>query len=92
LKKPIHRIHSAQKFKLGPVPILAILPGSRLKEIEFLLPKAIQIVNDFKDYQWIVSAMSNIPTTVYDSIIKDLPVELCTVTPMKSSVRQKRPL
>lgn len=64
------------KFKLGPEPILAILPGSRLKEIEFLLPKAIQIVNDFKDYQWIVSAMSNIPTTVYDSIIKDLPVRV----------------
>lgn len=65
-----------KKYKIGPEPVLAILPGSRLHEINFLLPRAAQIIRKFKDYQWIVAATPSIPTTVYDDILKDLPVRV----------------
>ena len=66
----------SKKYKIGPEPVLAILPGSRLNEINFLLPRARQIINKFSDYQWIVAATPSIPITVYDDILKDLPVRV----------------
>ena len=65
-----------KKYKIGPEPVLAILPGSRLNEISFILPKAAEIIRHFPDYQWIVAATPSIPTTVYDNILKDLPVRV----------------
>ena len=65
-----------QQFRIEDKPILAILPGSRLNEINFLLPRAAQIISKFDNYQWIVAATPSIPTTVYDNILKDLPVRV----------------
>lgn len=66
----------SKKYKIGPKPVLAILPGSRLNEINFLLPRAAQIINKFNDYQWVVAATPSIPISVYDEILKDLPVRV----------------
>lgn len=65
-----------KKFRIEDKPILAILPGSRLNEINFLLPRAAKIIEHFKDYQWIVAGTPNIPIHVYDNILKDLPVRV----------------
>ncbi|HHV04487.1 MAG: lipid-A-disaccharide synthase [Bacteroidales bacterium] len=66
----------SKKYKIGAEPVLAILPGSRLNEIKFLLPRAAQVINRFKGYQWVVAATPSIPITVYDEILKDLPVRV----------------
>lgn len=65
-----------KKFRIASKPVLAILPGSRLNEIRFLLPRAARIMEHFKDYQWIVAATPSIPIQVYDNILKDLPVRV----------------
>ncbi|NLA15505.1 MAG: lipid-A-disaccharide synthase [Bacteroidales bacterium] len=65
-----------EKFRIGSKPILAILPGSRLDEIGFLLPRASEIISNFPDYQWIVAATPTVPIAVYDNILKDLPVRV----------------
>lgn len=66
----------ARKYKIGADPVLAILPGSGLNEINFLLPRVKDIINKFNDYQWIVAATPSIPIAVYDNILKDLPVRV----------------
>lgn len=65
-----------QDFMLSDKPILAILPGSRLAEINFTLPRAAAIIKDFPDHQWIVAAAHGIPIEVYDRYLKDLPARV----------------
>ncbi|MBC8147807.1 MAG: lipid-A-disaccharide synthase, partial [Bacteroidetes bacterium] len=55
---------------LGDKPIIAILPGSRKQEITKMLSIMLSVVDEFKDYQFVVAAASSIPIALYQSIIK----------------------
>lgn len=57
-------------------PFIALLPGSRKQEIESILPKMLSIVDDFSSYRFVVAATSNIPKSLYQSIIGERDVEL----------------
>ncbi len=56
--------------------VIALLPGSRKQEIAYLLPEYLKVVDEFKDYRFVVTGMSTIGAEFYKTIIGDRKVEL----------------
>ncbi len=65
-----------REYKLSDAPILAILPGSRMAEINFTLPRAAAVIKEFPDHQWIVAGVHSILPEVYDRYLSDLPARV----------------
>ena len=57
-------------------PVIAILPGSRKQEIKKILSIMIDVIDDFKDYQFIIAAAPNINTEFLENIIKNKNVKI----------------
>lgn len=55
---------------LSDKPLIAVLPGSRVQEIERMLGIMLEVTKDFKDYQFVVAGSANLPKTHYDSLAK----------------------
>lgn len=51
--------------KLDNRPIIAVLPGSRKQEIERMFSIMLDVVNDFKDYQFVIAGTTNLPKEAY---------------------------
>ena len=51
-------------------PTIAILPGSRKQEIELILDKVLNIINDFDKYEFIIAGLDHINIKTYQKIIK----------------------
>ena len=51
-------------------PIIAILPGSRKQEITKILPVMLEIVDDFPEYQFVVSTVKWLPEKLYTDILR----------------------
>jgi len=62
--------HFVKENGLSEKPIIAILPGSRVQEIERMLRIMLEVAADFKKYQFVVAGASNLPKTHYDSLQK----------------------
>lgn len=52
-------------------PIIAILPGSRKQEINYILPLMLHLKRDYPEYQFIVAAAPAIEPGFYDAIIDE---------------------
>ena len=59
-----------KQHELDQKPILAILPGSRRQEIKKMLPFVNSICKAFGDYNIVVAAVSNVPGSLYEQILK----------------------
>jgi lipid-A-disaccharide synthase len=57
-----------QKNALPEKPIIALLPGSRKQEISSMLPIMLSVINDFKDYQFVVGGAPSVPAAFYDEL------------------------
>ncbi|MFD2248048.1 lipid-A-disaccharide synthase [Pontibacter ruber] len=57
-------------------PIIAILPGSRKQEIESMLHVMLSVVPSFRDYQFVVGAVSNFPKEFYEEYNKDANIKI----------------
>jgi len=57
-------------------PIIALLPGSRIQEIEAILPKMLMIVNHYPNHQFVIAATNNFSKQYYQSFIKEKNVKL----------------
>jgi lipid-A-disaccharide synthase len=57
--------------KLGTKPIIAVLPGSRKIEVDHMLHYMISILPAFRDYQFVVAAVSNLDKSYYESFKRD---------------------
>lgn len=55
---------------LSEKPIIAVLPGSRVQEIERMLSIMLEVTKDFKDYQFVIAGSSNLPKENYKSLAK----------------------
>lgn len=53
------------KNNLDQRPIIAVLPGSRKQEIERMFSIMLDVVNDFKDYQFVIAGTTNLPKEAY---------------------------
>ncbi|WP_080058020.1 lipid-A-disaccharide synthase [Spirosoma aerolatum] len=62
-----------QKSGLDDRSIIALLPGSRRQEITSILPTMLQVTRQFPDYQFVVGTVSNLPTSLYDSLLANYP-------------------
>ena len=61
-----------EKHQLPPeIPIIALLPGSRLQEIKKMLPIFIQIAAHFLDYQFVIAGAPGLSIESYSAIIKN---------------------
>jgi lipid-A-disaccharide synthase len=49
-------------------PVIAVLPGSRVQEIERMLGIMLEVTADFKDYEFVVAGASHLPKSHYDSL------------------------
>lgn len=54
-----------QQNHLTQQPIIAVLPGSRVQEIERMLGIMTDVMPDFKDYQFVIAGTDNLPRHYY---------------------------
>ena len=60
-----------QKHNLDERPIIAILPGSRKQEVEQMLHYMVNVVPLFRNYQFVVAAVSNLDSGYYEMFNRD---------------------
>jgi len=58
-----------KKNGLNDKKIIAVLPGSRKQEIERMFSIMLNVVNDFKDYQFVIAGTNNLPREAYQMAI-----------------------
>lgn len=51
-------------------PIIAVLPGSRVQEIERMLSIMLLVAKDFNDYQFVVAGSTNLPKSHYATLLQ----------------------
>jgi lipid-A-disaccharide synthase len=59
-----------KEHNLSDKPIIALLPGSRKQEITKMLGVMLSLVNDFKDYQFVIAGAPSQDFSFYQSFIK----------------------
>lgn len=64
------------QHRLAEKPIIALLPGSRKQEVERLLPVMLSVVEDFKDYQFVIAAAPTFNVDYYQQFIGEAKVTL----------------
>lgn len=60
-----------QRNQLSAKPIIAVLPGSRKQEIESILFIMLSVLPAFRDYQFVVAAVSNLNQSYYENFNRD---------------------
>ena len=48
-------------------PVVAILPGSRFQEVTMLLNRMVEVTAHFPDVQFVIAAVSNLDSAIYES-------------------------
>lgn len=66
------------KHNLSNKPIIALLPGSRKQEITNMLSVMLSIIDDFKDYQFVIAGAPSQEYSFYQSFIKTSQVTFVT--------------
>jgi len=66
---------SADDFRiehdLDDRPVIALLPGSRKQEIKRMLTGMLAVVDDFKNYQFVIAGAPAIPLAYYRSLVAE---------------------
>ena len=57
-----------EKNKLSQKPIIAVLPGSRIQEIERMMQIMLKVKDSFNDYQFVIAASSNLSSQHYSGL------------------------
>ena len=69
-KKPTlkSKVDFIKENSLTAKPIIAILPGSREQEIEYMLDIMMEVTKNFRDYQFVVAGTTNLLVSFYESL------------------------
>lgn len=59
-----------KKYSFDERPIIALLPGSRNQEIKVKLPIMLSVVNDFKNYQFVIAGAPSKEAEFYQEFLK----------------------
>lgn len=72
------------RYDFGEKPIVALLPGSRKQEIAKVLPQMLSVVDEFPQYQFVISAVPSQKIELYRKILKgrNLPVVVDETYPL----------
>lgn len=57
-------------------PIIALLPGSRKQEIQAVLPKMLEVVSSYSNYDFVIAATNTFSKQYYKSFVNDKNVSL----------------
>jgi lipid-A-disaccharide synthase len=57
-------------------PVISLLAGSRKSEVKHILPKMVESVRHFPDYQFVLAGVKSLPDELYTGIIGNNPVRL----------------
>ncbi len=64
-----NKLPSKEQFiasnQLDNRPIIVVLPGSRKQEINLMFSIMLDVVDDFKDYQFVIAGTTNLPKEAY---------------------------
>lgn len=60
-----------EEYQLSNLPIIAILPGSRKQEITKMLSVMLSIIDNYKDYQFVIAGAPSQEFEFYNQIIGD---------------------
>ena len=66
----VRSVDFRKEHNLSDKPIIALLPGSRKQEITKMLGVMLSLVNDFKDYQFVIAGAPSQDFSFYQSFIK----------------------
>jgi lipid-A-disaccharide synthase len=61
---------------LDDKPIIAVLAGSRKQEIDYILPRVKNLVNDFPEYQFVLAAAPAIDKKIYKKYLPNYEMSL----------------
>lgn len=75
-RKQIGEVEFRSKHQLNIKPIIALLPGSRKQEIKLMLSIMLSVIEDFKEYQFVIAGAPSQDKSLYDSFIKKANVSL----------------
>ena len=67
--------HTKLHHNLGK-PIIALFPGSRLQEINKMLPPMLKATSFFHDYRFVVMCVESINRSIYEDLVADYNIEL----------------
>ena len=65
-----------KKYNLDQGKIIALLPGSRLQEINKILPVFIKVAKKFNGYQFVIAGAPGIPSEKYNSFIENSNIKI----------------
>lgn len=57
-------------------PYVALLPGSRMSELKYVLPTMLEVIPKFKDYKFVLAGANHISDDIYSSYINGKDVKL----------------
>lgn len=70
-KTAVSKTEFTKNNELDNRPIVALLSGSRIKEIKRILPVMVKAAGGLSDYQFVIAGVSSINKKVYDDIVGD---------------------
>tara|TARA_B100000963_G_scaffold32188_1_gene23949 strand:- start:1790 stop:2902 length:1113 start_codon:yes stop_codon:yes gene_type:complete len=65
-----------KKYNLDQEKIIALLPGSRLQEINRILPVFIKVAKKFNGYQFVIAGAPGIPSEKYNYFIENSNIKI----------------
>lgn len=68
--------NSSSEALVSAKSIIALLPGSRQQEIRQMLPVMLSLINEYKDFQFVVGAAPSVPKEFYTEIIGNAEVKI----------------
>jgi len=64
-----------QTHHLSDKPLIALLPGSRLHELEHMLPIMLQVVSHFPQHEFVIAKAPGMDDEVYERLLHGFPVK-----------------
>jgi lipid-A-disaccharide synthase len=65
-----------QEKNLSGKPLIALLPGSRKQEIQVMLPRFIEVVDNFQSYEFVIAAAPSQEEAYYSKFIKSKNIKI----------------
>ena len=64
------------QYNLSNKPIIALLPGSRKQELNYILPDMLSVISSFPNYQFVIAGAPSFNKEYYDKYIKDIAIPI----------------
>lgn len=70
------KVEWRKKHRLDHLPLVALLAGSRTKEIEGMLPSMVSLAGEHPEYQFVVAGAPSMDPSIYDEYLQGTDVKI----------------